>query len=52
MLNGTSFMPSEDPVRRLNDIIENITRIRTYIEGMDESGFTHDDKTIDAAAGL
>lgn len=41
-------MPSEDPVRRLNDIIENITRIRTYIEGMDESGFTHDDKTIDA----
>ena len=32
-------MPSEDPAQRLDDIIDNIRRIRTYIEGMDEGMF-------------
>lgn len=41
-------MPSEDPSQRLDDIIDNIRRIRTYIEGMDENMFMEDEKTIDA----
>ena len=41
-------MPSEDPEQRLNDIINNIRRIRTYVEGMDKFTFTGDEKTIDA----
>ena len=41
-------MPSEDPAQRLDDIIDNIRRIRTYIEGMDEGMFKGDEKTIDA----
>ncbi len=41
-------MPSKYPTQRLDDIIDNICRIRTYVEGMDEAIFKDDDKTIDA----
>ena len=41
-------MPSNDPAQRLDDILENIGRIRAYTEGMDEAGFLQDIKTIDA----
>lgn len=41
-------MPSDDPARRLDDILENITRIRTYTEGMNEADFLSDGKTVDA----
>jgi len=41
-------MPSNDPVQRFDDILENIGRIRRYTEGMEEAGFLKDTKTIDA----
>ena len=41
-------MTSKDPTQRLDDIIDNICRIHTYVEGMDEVTFTGDNKTIDA----
>ena len=41
-------MPSNDPAQCLDDILENIRRIRAYTEGMDEAGFLQDTKTIDA----
>ena len=41
-------MPSEDPAQRLDDILENIGRIRSYTKGMAEAGFLQDTKTIDA----
>ncbi len=41
-------MPSDDPARRLDDILENITRIRTYTAGLDEAEFLSDGKTVDA----
>ena len=41
-------MPSEDPTQRLDDIIDNIRRIRTYVERIDEGMFVGDEKTIDA----
>lgn len=41
-------MPSNDPAQRLDDILENIRRIRSYTKGMDETGFLKDAKTIDA----
>lgn len=41
-------MPSNDPAQCLDDIIENIGRIRAYTEGMEEAGFLQDMKTIDA----
>lgn len=41
-------MPSSNPARRLGDILENIERIRSYIDGMDETAFLSDEKTQDA----
>lgn len=41
-------MPSEDPAQRLDDITNNIRRIRNYVEGMDKGMFMGDEKTIDA----
>ncbi len=41
-------MPSSDPVRRFQDIVENIDRIESYLEGYDFSQFTQDPRTIDA----
>ncbi len=41
-------MPSNDPAQRFDDILENIGRIRSYTEGMDEAGFLKDAKTKDA----
>ena len=41
-------MPSNDPAQHLDDILENIGRIRSYTEGMEEVGFLQDTKTIDA----
>lgn len=41
-------MPTNDPILRLEDILENIARIRAYTEGMTETKFSADLKTIDA----
>ena len=41
-------MPSNGPTQRLDDILENIGRIRSYTKGMAEAGFLQDTKTIDA----
>ena len=41
-------MPSKDPIQRLEDIRENITRVRRHVERMDEEAFLRDAKTQDA----
>ena len=41
-------MPSDKPVRRLEDIIENAQAIQEYVAGMDVTGFGQDQKTYDA----
>lgn len=41
-------MPSDDPVQRLEDIRENIARIRAHVERMDETAFLRDAKAQDA----
>lgn len=41
-------MPSDRPLVRLRDILENIERIQDYIRGMDLSGFLESRITIDA----
>lgn len=41
-------MPSERPVERLNDILENIDRVASYIEGMDADSFSSDHLRRDA----
>ncbi|PIW26980.1 MAG: hypothetical protein COW30_12335 [Rhodospirillales bacterium CG15_BIG_FIL_POST_REV_8_21_14_020_66_15] len=41
-------MVSERPARRLNDVLENIARIRSHVRGMNEAAFLQDIKTIDA----
>jgi uncharacterized protein with HEPN domain len=41
-------MPSEDPAQRLDDILQNVERIKDYVRGMDQAGFIADRKTIDA----
>lgn len=41
-------MPSEKPVRRLEDIVENAHAIQQYIAGMDLVQFGKDRKTYDA----
>ncbi|NQV54533.1 MAG: DUF86 domain-containing protein [Rhodospirillales bacterium] len=41
-------MPSEDPAQRLDDILQNVGRIKDYVRGMDQAGFIEDNKTIDA----
>lgn len=41
-------MPSDRPLLRLRDILEDIGRIETYVAGMDRAAFLADDKTGDA----
>lgn len=41
-------MPTDREALRLQDIIENIDRIETYVAGMDLATFTADQRTIDA----
>lgn len=41
-------MPSEKPIRRLRDIIENAQAVLRYTEGMDSEAFEEDRKTYDA----
>ena len=41
-------MPSDKPIRRLEDIVENAQAIQQYIAGMDGASFEEDRKTYDA----
>ena len=41
-------MPSERPLNRLRDIVENARAIFRYTEGMDLAAFEKDRKTYDA----
>ena len=41
-------MPSSDPVRRFQDIVENVDRIESYLEGYDLPRFRADTRTVDA----
>lgn len=41
-------MPSERPVQRLEDIVENADAIQRYLTGTDLAHFERDRKTIDA----
>jgi len=41
-------LPSDKPVRRLEDIIENAQAIQRYVAGMDAVAFERDEKTYDA----
>lgn len=41
-------MPSDRPRRRLEDMLENMERIRTYVEGMTREGFTSETMVQDA----
>lgn len=41
-------MPSEKPVRRLEDIIDNIDRIQNYTDGYDFERFANDRRCQDA----
>lgn len=41
-------MSSDDPARRLRDILANIERIRRHLAGMTEKRFARDEKTQDA----
>ena len=41
-------MSSSEPKRRLRDILENISRVRSYIEGITPQQFGSDPKTQDA----
>ena len=39
-------MPSKKPLRRLEDILENIVRIERFSEDLDLSGFAADEKVF------
>src|ERR1700678_1262772 len=41
-------MSSSDPARRIADILENISRIRTYAKGLTARRLASDRKTLDA----
>jgi uncharacterized protein with HEPN domain len=41
-------MPSSEPTRRFRDILENVDRIESYLEGYDLVRFAQDPRTIDA----
>ena len=41
-------MPSLDPIRRFEEILENAEAIADYIDGMDFAAYSTDRKTIDA----
>jgi hypothetical protein len=45
---GTAPLPSDKPLRRLEDIIENAQAIQRYETGMDLTAFAKDQKTYDA----
>jgi uncharacterized protein with HEPN domain len=48
MLCGTRSVPSNDPERRLRDILENIDRIRSYMQGVSQQELAANHKTRDA----
>jgi len=41
-------LPSDNPARLLEDIVENAQAIRRYVDGMDVTAFERDQKTYDA----
>jgi uncharacterized protein with HEPN domain len=41
-------VPSNDPIRLLEDVLANIARIERYVAGLDEATFLLEDKTRDA----
>ena len=41
-------MPSSNPVRRFEDIVENCDRIASHMEGHDLARFRADPRTVDA----
>ena len=41
-------MPSDQPIRRFQDIIDNVDAIQRYIKGMSEQTFLGDDLVVDA----
>jgi uncharacterized protein with HEPN domain len=41
-------VPSNDPVQRFEDILDNTARIESYTTGMDAAAFLDDNKTFDA----
>jgi uncharacterized protein with HEPN domain len=41
-------LPSDKPVRRLQDIIDNVESILSYVSGMSATDFQNDRKTYDA----
>jgi len=41
-------LPSEKPIRRLEDVVENAQAILRYTAGMDLTAFQKDRKTYDA----
>lgn len=45
---GTALVPSDKPLRRLGDIVENVRAIESYTAGMDLHAFANDRKTYDA----
>ena len=42
-------MPSEKPLRRLEDILANIARIERFTAGMDQAAFGADDRAVYAS---
>ena len=42
-------LPSDKPLRRLEDILENIARIEQFTAGMDFDGFTANDQAVYAS---
>lgn len=42
-------MPSKDPIQRFQDILENISLIEEFTEGLDRDGFLEDLKARNAA---
>jgi uncharacterized protein with HEPN domain len=47
-LVATKSVPSRDPEQRLRDILDNISRIRSYVQGIDAQQLAADHKTRDA----
>jgi uncharacterized protein with HEPN domain len=41
-------VPPRDPLQRVRDILDATRAIRTFVEGMDESSFRSDRRTLDA----
>ena len=48
MLSETKSVSSSDPKRRLRDILDNISRIRSYLHGVSSQQLVSDPKTQDA----